>query len=64
MFSTQIGYTFDAGPNACLFVLENDVDAALSSVMKTFPPPENNVSFDTYVKGIPLQSQHSAEVRV
>lgn len=34
----QVAYTFDAGPNACLFLLENEIAEVLSLIKHYFFP--------------------------
>ena len=34
----QVAYTFDAGPNACLFLMENEVPEVLAMIQLFFPP--------------------------
>ncbi|XP_037938829.1 diphosphomevalonate decarboxylase [Teleopsis dalmanni] len=51
--STVVAYTFDAGPNACLYVLEENVSQVLSAIQISFPnDAANNVE---YLKGIPVE---------
>lgn len=45
---TKAAYTFDAGPNACLYVLEKNVKRVLSFVNHVFP----NDDGEEYVRGI------------
>jgi len=50
MFSgDQVAYTFDAGPNACLYLLEENVEMVLSLVCHFFPPTstDNGQNFIT-----------------
>lgn len=49
---TKVAYTFDAGPNGCLYLLESEVPKVLSVVKNIFPPGENVES--GYVKGLVL----------
>jgi len=46
----KVAYSFDAGPNACLFLRERDVPHVLAIVKHYFPPPETEVD---YVRGEP-----------
>ena len=46
---SQVAYTFDAGPNACLYLLESDVPMVLSLVQHFFPPTDNG---GDYIRGI------------
>ena len=34
----QVAYTFDAGPNACLFLMDSDIPEFLALVKYYFPP--------------------------
>nr|XP_016942081.1 diphosphomevalonate decarboxylase [Drosophila suzukii] len=43
-------YTFDAGPNACLYVLEENVPQLLDAVQKVFP--SDSIDGDTYLRGL------------
>ena len=36
--SFQVAYTFDAGPNACLFLMEKEVPEVLAMIQHFFPP--------------------------
>ncbi|CAL1277851.1 unnamed protein product [Larinioides sclopetarius] len=44
----KVAYTFDAGPNACLYLLEKDVPEIIS-IIKTIFPPNNDAEF---IKGL------------
>lgn len=58
--STKVSYTFDAGSNPCLFLLEKDVNTVYSALMEAFP---NDASADVeYVKGIPLEYSKNFEL--
>eukprot|EP00918_Siedleckia_nematoides_P075879 GHVU01166009.1.p1 GENE.GHVU01166009.1~~GHVU01166009.1.p1 ORF type:complete len:365 (+),score=25.64 GHVU01166009.1:44-1096(+) len=48
----KVAYTFDAGPNACLYLLEKDVQVTLGLVQYMFPPKEGA---DLFVRGIEVQ---------
>jgi diphosphomevalonate decarboxylase len=49
---TKVAYTFDAGPNACLYVLEKNVKKVLAFINHVFPNDnQNNVE---YLRGIPV----------
>ncbi|XP_059470339.1 diphosphomevalonate decarboxylase [Neocloeon triangulifer] len=48
----KVAYTFDAGPNACLYLLEQDVPTVAALVRLVFPPnPEQQQDF---FRGIPV----------
>nr|XP_045594641.1 diphosphomevalonate decarboxylase-like [Procambarus clarkii] len=47
----KVCYTFDAGPNACLFVPGAVVDEVLALLLRAFPPCSSQKS-DEYVKGL------------
>ncbi|KRT85554.1 hypothetical protein AMK59_1236, partial [Oryctes borbonicus] len=49
--SAQVAYTYDAGPNACLYTLENNVGEIISIINEIFP---TNIS-EGYIKGIPVE---------
>lgn len=48
---TLVAYTFDAGPNAVIFTLEQQVDKFVEVVKHYFPPEENGEQF---LKGLPV----------
>lgn len=49
LFGTKIAYTFDAGPNACLYLLETEVPKVISLIKHAFPS-SNPDSFITGLK--------------
>lgn len=53
--SNKLAYTFDAGPNACVYLLEDFVDKFIAIMRKFFPPTGNDG--DLEVKGRPFNSQ-------
>ncbi|XP_064611189.1 diphosphomevalonate decarboxylase-like [Liolophura sinensis] len=58
----RVCYTFDAGPNACLFLLEEDVPRVVSLVSHFFPPAVGDES--NFVRGIPLIPDTPSQVDV
>ncbi|KAM7424025.1 hypothetical protein PAMA_000405 [Pampus argenteus] len=48
---TRVAYTFDAGPNAVIFTLEQHVPEFVQAVQHFFPPETNKGQF---VKGLPV----------
>jgi diphosphomevalonate decarboxylase len=59
--SSQVAYTFDAGPNACLYLLENEVPKLLPVINYIFPPENESVE---YLKGIPVEKQPVSQVSI
>ncbi|KAM9302372.1 diphosphomevalonate decarboxylase [Gastrophryne carolinensis] len=48
---TKVAYSFDAGPNACIFTLEPTVNEFVEVVKRCFPPESNG---DPFIKGLPV----------
>ncbi|XP_031555955.1 diphosphomevalonate decarboxylase-like isoform X2 [Actinia tenebrosa] len=49
--NTKVAYTFDAGPNAVLFLQEKDVSEMAALIQHFFPPLDTK----GFIKGIPIQ---------
>ncbi|XP_029163993.1 diphosphomevalonate decarboxylase [Nylanderia fulva] len=49
----KVAYTFDAGPNATLYLLEKDVPTVIG-VLNHFLPPLENVAIE-YKRGLPIE---------
>lgn len=56
--STKVAYTFDAGANACLYLLEEDVPEVISLIQNAFPTNTDHVE---YFRGIPVTEQELSE---
>ncbi|KAJ8969769.1 hypothetical protein NQ314_001606 [Rhamnusium bicolor] len=56
--SNKVAYTFDAGPNACLYILESEVQEFISVIDYIFPPCNDSVK---YLRGIPLTTKPISE---
>ncbi|KAL9975280.1 hypothetical protein ACROYT_G012430 [Oculina patagonica] len=50
----KVAYTFDAGPNACLFLMESDIAEVLALIKHFFPPETPDSGF---VQGIEITAQ-------
>uniref|UniRef100_A0A8B9G6F8 Diphosphomevalonate decarboxylase n=1 Tax=Amazona collaria TaxID=241587 RepID=A0A8B9G6F8_9PSIT len=50
---TKVAYTFDAGPNAVIFMLADTVAEFMEVVRRSFPPTTNG---DQFVRGLPVSS--------
>lgn len=55
--STKVAYTFDAGPNACLYLLESAVAETLALVNHFFPGKD----FKNDIQGLPVPSVNAQE---
>jgi len=47
----KVGYTFDAGPNACLYMLKEHVSVVNEAIKACFP---TDLPSHEYYKGIPI----------
>ncbi|XP_028931169.1 diphosphomevalonate decarboxylase [Ornithorhynchus anatinus] len=55
---TRVAYTFDAGPNAVIFTLDNTVDDFVAVVKHSFPPVSNG---DQFLQGLQVGSAPLSE---
>ncbi|XP_044270770.1 diphosphomevalonate decarboxylase [Tribolium madens] len=58
--TTKVAYTFDAGPNACLYLLENDVDEIVSLINDIFP---SNINPSDFIRGLPVKVKNLSDLR-
>ncbi|CAB1450900.1 unnamed protein product [Pleuronectes platessa] len=56
---TRVAYTFDAGPNAVIFTLQQHVPEFIQVVQHFFPPETNGGQF---IKGLPVPRLDQARV--
>ncbi|XP_071957558.1 diphosphomevalonate decarboxylase-like [Antedon mediterranea] len=49
----KVAYTFDAGPNATLYMLEESVDLFINIVQHYFPPSSSTIG-EPFVRGLPV----------
>ncbi|OXB65063.1 hypothetical protein ASZ78_008346 [Callipepla squamata] len=49
---TKVAYTFDAGPNAVIFMLEDTVDEFVEVVRRSFPPASNGDHGQRYMTAV------------
>lgn len=55
----QVAYTFDAGPNACLFTLRSSLSDLLAHILIAFP---NLNKDDNYIRGIKVEPASSVNL--
>lgn len=56
---TKVCYTFDAGPNACLYLLEKNVKRVLSFINYAFP--NDAQKNPEYVRGIAVDQENGVK---
>lgn len=59
---TKVAYTYDAGPNACLYLLEKDVDEILGFIQHVLP--NDLVAPVEYYRGIPTDVKRQLSVSI
>lgn len=52
----KLAYTFDAGPNACLYLLEENVSEVMAHLHHILP--NNNANMQEYIRGLPLTQDY------
>lgn len=52
---TKVAYTFDAGPNACLYLEDENIAEVVAGLKLAFP--NDNSDNVEYIKGIPIKEQ-------
>ena len=60
VLSEQVAYTFDAGPNACLYLLEENVEMVLGILHHFFP--STNADNQVSVSGLSSKVSQPTEV--
>lgn len=55
----QVAYTYDAGPNACLYLLENDIPAVIAAVNYMFPTDKSK---EEYHRGLEVETKMLPDV--
>ena len=58
----QVAYTFDAGPNACLYLMEDMVPMMLGLVQTYFPPEQDHG--EAFLTGLPSKIPAPSQVGV
>lgn len=57
-----MAYTYDAGPNACLYLLESEVEEFISLINHVFPKSDDIEDVE-YFRGLPLpDNSHNSKV--
>nr|XP_050847794.1 diphosphomevalonate decarboxylase isoform X1 [Vespula vulgaris] len=55
----KVAYTYDAGSNAILYLLEKDMPQLVAILDHYFPPDNNNL--DSYKRGIPIETKQLSQ---
>ena len=58
-FSMKVAYTFDAGPNACIYLLNSEVNRFVSVLNLIFPSDRS--ANPEYIRGLPVASLTTAD---
>ncbi|KAK9499845.1 hypothetical protein O3M35_002806 [Rhynocoris fuscipes] len=56
--NTLLAYTFDAGPNACLFLEEENLTEVIEHIKQTFPPAKDEENF---IRGFSLSKKKAVD---